>query len=39
MSEKYKVIDSTVPTFMTMTIVDWVEVFPAPFIVLFWMNL
>lgn len=26
-SEKYKVIDSTVPTFITIIIVDWVDVF------------
>ncbi|TRX01739.1 hypothetical protein FNW12_04475 [Flavobacterium gawalongense] len=25
MSEKYKVIDSTVSTFITITVVDWVE--------------
>jgi hypothetical protein len=25
MSEKYKVIDSTVPTFITITVVDWVD--------------
>lgn len=27
MSEKYKVIDSSIPTFITCTIVDWVDVF------------
>ncbi|CAD0005215.1 REP-associated tyrosine transposase [Flavobacterium salmonis] len=27
MSEKYKVIDSTVPTFITITVVDWVDLF------------
>jgi REP element-mobilizing transposase RayT len=27
MSEKYKVIDSTQPTFITITVVDWVDVF------------
>jgi hypothetical protein len=27
MSEKYKVIDSTQPTFITITVVDWVYVF------------
>ena len=30
MSEKYKVIDSTVPTFVTITIVDWVDLFIRP---------
>ena len=30
MSEKYKVIDSTVPTFITITIVDWVDLFVRP---------
>ena len=30
MSEKYKVIDSTVPTFITITVVDWVDLFPRP---------
>jgi hypothetical protein len=30
MSEKYKVIDSTVPTFVTITIVDWVDLFTRP---------
>ena len=30
MSEKYKVIDSTVPTFITITVVDWVDVFIRP---------
>ena len=27
MSEKYKVIDGTQPTFITITVVDWVDVF------------
>ncbi|SDH90303.1 hypothetical protein SAMN04488062_11743 [Flavobacterium omnivorum] len=27
MSENYKVIDSTVPTFITITVVDWVDLF------------
>ena len=30
MSEKYKVIDSTVPTFITITVVDWVDLFVRP---------
>ena len=30
MSEKYKVIDSTVPTFITITMVDWVDLFVRP---------
>ena len=30
MSEKYKVIDSTFPTFITTTIVDWVDLFVPP---------
>ena len=30
MSEKYKVIDSTVPTFITITVVDWVNLFVRP---------
>ena len=30
MSEKYKVIDSTVPTFITITVVDWVDLFTRP---------
>jgi len=30
MSDKYKVIDSTVPTFITITIVDWVDLFIRP---------
>ena len=30
MSEKYKVIDSTVPTFITITVVDWVDIFVRP---------
>jgi REP element-mobilizing transposase RayT len=30
MSEKYKVIDSTVPTFITTTVVDWVDLFTRP---------
>ena len=30
MSENYKVIDSTVPTFITITVVDWVDLFVRP---------
>lgn len=30
MSERYKVIDSTIPTFITPTIVDWVDLFTRP---------
>lgn len=30
MSERYKVIDSTQPTFVTITIIDWVDVFTRP---------
>ena len=30
MPEKYKVIDSTVPTFMTTTVVDWVDLLTRP---------
>ena len=30
MSEKYKVQDSTIPHFITCTIVDWVDVFTRP---------
>jgi len=30
MAEKYKVIDSTVPTFVTITVVDWVDLFVRP---------
>ncbi len=30
MSEKYKVIDSTAPTFITITVVDWVDLFVRP---------
>ena len=30
MSEKYKVIDSTVPTFITITVVDWLDLFTRP---------
>lgn len=30
MSEKHKVIDSTVPTFITITVVDWFDVFTRP---------
>ena len=30
MSEKYKVIDSTVPTFITLTVIDWVDLFVRP---------
>ena len=27
MSHKYKVIDQTQPTFITITVIDWVDVF------------
>jgi hypothetical protein len=30
MSQKTKVIDSTVPTFITTTVVDWVDLFAEP---------
>ena len=30
MSEKYKVIDSTIPTFITLTLVGWVDLFIRP---------
>jgi len=30
MSEKYNVINSTVPTFITITIVDWVDLLTRP---------
>jgi len=30
MSEKYKVIDSTTPTFITITIVDWLDLLVRP---------
>ena len=30
MSEKYKVIDSAAPTFITITVVDWVDIFVRP---------
>jgi REP element-mobilizing transposase RayT len=30
MSEKYKVIDSTVPTFVTIAVVDWVDLLVRP---------
>lgn len=30
MSEKYKVIDSHQPTFITLTVIDWVDVFIRP---------
>ena len=30
MSEKYKVIDSTIPTFITITIIDWVDLLTRP---------
>ena len=30
MSEKYKVIDSTVPIFITITVVDWFDLFVRP---------
>ena len=30
MSEKYKVIDSTTPTFITITLVDWVDLLVRP---------
>lgn len=34
MSDKYKVIDSTAPTFITKTIVDWVDLFAKPIVVI-----
>ncbi len=30
MSQRYNVIDSTVPTFVTLTIIDWVDLFIRP---------
>ena len=30
MSHKYKVIDSTKPTFVTITVIDWVDLFIRP---------
>ena len=30
MSERYKVIDSSTPTFITLTIIDWVDLFTKP---------
>ena len=30
MSERYKVIDSTLPNFITLTITDWVDLFVRP---------
>lgn len=30
MSQRYKVIDSTEPTFVTLTIIDWVDLFTRP---------
>jgi len=30
MSERYKVIDSSTPTFVTLTIIDWVDLFTKP---------
>jgi REP element-mobilizing transposase RayT len=30
MSERYKVIDSNAPTFVTLTVVDWVDLFTKP---------
>ena len=30
MSEKHKVVDSTVPTFITIIIVDWEDLFVRP---------
>ncbi|MDY0780889.1 REP-associated tyrosine transposase [Tenacibaculum sp. IB213877] len=30
MSQRYKVIDSTTPTFVTITVIDWVDVFIRP---------
>jgi len=30
MSQRYKIIDSTQPTFVTLTIIDWVDLFTRP---------
>jgi len=30
MSERYKVIDSSTPTFVTLTVIDWVDLFTKP---------
>ncbi|ADV48982.1 hypothetical protein Celal_1675 [Cellulophaga algicola DSM 14237] len=30
MSQRYEVIDSTVPTFVTITLIDWVDLFIRP---------
>lgn len=30
MSERYKVVDDTIPTFITLTIIDWVDLFVKP---------
>ena len=30
MSQRYKVIDNTVPTFVAITIIDWVDLFIPP---------
>lgn len=30
MSERYKVIDNSIPTFITLTIIDWVDLFVKP---------
>ena len=30
MSERYKVIDNTVPTFLTLTLIDWIDLFVKP---------
>ena len=30
MSERYKVIDSSAPTFVTLTIIDWIDLFTRP---------
>jgi len=30
MSQRYKVIDSNQPTFVTLTIIDWVDLFIRP---------
>ena len=30
MSERYKVIDSAIPTFITLTVVDWIDLFTKP---------
>jgi REP element-mobilizing transposase RayT len=27
MSERYKIIDSSIPTFITITVVDWIDLF------------